>query len=291
MSDPIPLTKPDGTVYAHVCGVCGTIGGGGVARLTDEGATAVTEDSSRDDAERCCVCRTCRAPSPYAIECADCRAKWRAKMEAEAAERAALATTSVAAEDAEHYTLTVNGHALDVAVEDEFGVYTRATVRHRDADDPTRNDDWSKASRCGVAAILEACIGAAYRFDAEEVTLVPKGAVVIPPAITHGRATRADIEHVLRSPAACAAVVTRDVLVAWMRAQGWTLTYTAKNGVEVWYLSTKTAEIDRFVPGDHSAWENWPNTVIDALSAGRAAGDRTWWLDLADLWVASGGKR
>ncbi len=105
------------------------------------------------------------------------------------------------------------------------------------------------------------------------------------------RATRADIEHVLRNPAACAAVVTRDVLVAWMRAQGWTLTYTAKNGVEVWYLSTKTAEIDRFVPGDHSAWENWPNTVIDALSAGRAAGDRTWWLDLADLWVASGGKR
>jgi hypothetical protein len=207
------------------------------------------------------------------------------------AEHAALATESVAAEDAEHYTLTVNGHALDVAVEDEFGVYTRATVRHRDADDPTRNDDWSKASRCGVAAILEACIGAAYRFDAEEVTLVPKGAVVIPPAITHGRATRADIEHVLRSPAACAAVVTRDVLVAWMRAQGWTLTYTAKNGVEVWYLSTKTAEIDRFVPGDHSAWENWPNTVIDALSAGRAAGDRTWWLDLADLWVASGGKR
>jgi len=207
------------------------------------------------------------------------------------AEHAALATESVAAEDAEHYTLTLNGHALDVAVEDEFGVYTRATVRHRDADDPTRNDDWSKASRCGVAAILEACVEAAYRFDAEEVTLVPKGAVVIPPAITHGRATRADIEHVLRSPAACAAVVTRDVLVAWMRAQGWTLTYTAKNGVEVWYLSTKTAEIDRFVPGDHSAWENWPNTVIDALSAGRAAGDRTWWLDLADLWVASGGKR
>ncbi len=179
MSRPIPLTKPDGTVYAHVCGVCGTIGGGGVARLTDEGATAVTEDSSRDDAERCCVCRTCRAPSPYAIECADCRAKWRAKMEAEAAERAALATTSVAAEDAEHYTLTVNGHALDVAVEDEFGVYTRATVRHRDADDPTRNDDWSKASRCGVAAILEACIGAAYRFDAEELTLVPAGHVVV----------------------------------------------------------------------------------------------------------------
>ena len=179
MSRPIPLTKPDGTVHAYACGVCGTIGGGGVARLTDEGATAVTEDSSRDDAERCCVCRTCRAPSPYATECADCRAKWQAKMDVLAAERAALTTTSVAAEDAEHYTLTVNGHALDVSVEDEFGVYTRATVRHRDADDPTRNDDWSKASRCGVAAILEACIGAAHRFDAEEVTLVPAGYVVV----------------------------------------------------------------------------------------------------------------
>jgi hypothetical protein len=30
-----------------------------------------------------------------------------------------------------------------------------------------------------VAAILEACIGAAYRFDAEELTLVPAGHVVV----------------------------------------------------------------------------------------------------------------
>jgi len=290
MTAPIPLTKPDGTVHAYACGHCGFLhcgwshGGGWNERDADR---------TRTEAERCCTCHKCSAfiGSSVRYSCETCDAAWAAEMAKRDAEHAALATESVAAEDAEHYTLTLNGHALDVAVEDEFGVYTRATVRHRDADDPTRNDDWSKASRCGVAAILEACIGAAYRFDAEEVTLVPKGAVVIPPAITHGRATRADIEHVLRSPAACAAVVTRDVLVAWMRAQGWTLTYTAKNGVEVWYLSTKTAEIDRFVPGDHSAWENWPNTVIDALSAGRAAGDRTWWLDLADLWVASGGKR
>jgi len=290
MTAPIPLTKPDGTVHAYACGHCGFLhcgwshGGGWNERDADR---------TRTEAERCCTCHKCSAfiGSSVRYSCETCDAAWAAEMAKRDAEHAALATESVAAEDAEHYTLTLNGHALDVAVEDEFGVYTRATVRHRDADDPTRNDDWSKASRCGVAAILEACVEAAYRFDAEEVTLVPKGAVVIPPAITHGRATRADIEHVLRSPAACAAVVTRDVLVAWMRAQGWTLTYTAKNGVEVWYLSTKTAEIDRFVPGDHSAWENWPNTVIDALSAGRAAGDRTWWLDLADLWVASGGKR
>lgn len=290
MTAPIPLTKPDGTVHAYACGHCGFLhcgwshGGGWNERDADR---------TRTEAERCCTCHKCSAfiGSSVRYSCETCDAAWAAEMAKRDAEHAALATESVAAEDAEHYTLTLNALALDVAVEDEFGVYTRATVRHRDADDPTRNDDWSKASRCGVAAILEACVEAAYRFDAEEVTLVPKGAVVIPPAITHGRATRADIEHVLRSPAACAAVVTRDVLVAWMRAQGWTLTYTAKNGVEVWYLSTKTAEIDRFVPGDHSAWENWPNTVIDALSAGRAAGDRTWWLDLADLWVASGGKR
>ncbi len=290
MTAPIPLTKPDGTVHAYACGHCGFLhcgwshGGGWNERDADR---------TRTEAERCCTCHKCSAfiGSSVRYSCETCDAAWAAEMAKRDAEHAALATESVAAEDAEHYTLTLNGHALDVSVADEFSVYTRATVRHRDADDPTRNDDWSKASRCGVAAILEACVEAAYRFDAEEVTLVPKGAVVIPPAITHGRATRADIEHVLRSPAACAAVVTRDVLVAWMRAQGWTLTYTAKNGVEVWYLSTKTAEIDRFVPGDHSAWENWPNTVIDALSAGRAAGDRTWWLDLADLWVASGGKR
>ena len=179
MSRPIPLSKPDGTVYAYACGACGCIGGSSVTCLTEKGATAVPENESFDYATRCCVCRVCSAPSPYATECADCRAKWRAQRDAEDAERAALTTTSVAAEDADHYTLTVNGHALDVAVEDEFGVYTRATVRHRDADDPTRNGDWSESSRCGGSAILGACAAAASRFDAEEVTLVPAGYVVV----------------------------------------------------------------------------------------------------------------
>ena len=180
MSNPIPLSKPDSTVYAYACGACGCIGGGGI--VCGDGAngwTAISADRSREQAETCCVCRTCGAPAPSEIDCTDCRAKWQAKVEAMHAERAALTTTSVAAEDADHYTLTVNGHALDVAVEDEFGVYTRATVRHRDADDPTRNGDWSESSRCGGSAILGACAAAASRFDAETVTLVPAGYVVV----------------------------------------------------------------------------------------------------------------
>lgn len=155
MTAPIPLTKPDGTVHAYACGHCGFLhcgwshGGGWNERDADR---------TRTEAERCCTCHKCSAfiGSSVRYSCETCDAAWAAEMAKRDAEHAALATESVAAEDAEHYTLTVNGHALDVAVEDEFGVYTRATVRHRDADDPTRNGDWSESSRCGEDAVSHA---------------------------------------------------------------------------------------------------------------------------------------
>ena len=58
--EPIPLTSPNGTVYAYACGQCRHVGGTGtmICAYTDEEVHTMAE-SSREEAERCCVCRGC----------------------------------------------------------------------------------------------------------------------------------------------------------------------------------------------------------------------------------------
>lgn len=56
---PIPLTSPDGTVYAYACGVCHHV------RSPNEMLVPIEPgyfaESSRQDAERCCICMDCGA--------------------------------------------------------------------------------------------------------------------------------------------------------------------------------------------------------------------------------------
>lgn len=77
MSDPMPLTAPDGTVYAYACGRCRRVKGGSeyASRVYSDDEVAQMANHSRNDAERCCTCRGCGASidEPYGM-CAPCKA-------------------------------------------------------------------------------------------------------------------------------------------------------------------------------------------------------------------------
>lgn len=62
----LPLSAPDGTVYAYVCTTCRRVRVSGellVARYEDEHVERMAQ-SSRHQAERCCTCRDCEIELP-----------------------------------------------------------------------------------------------------------------------------------------------------------------------------------------------------------------------------------
>ncbi|MBK8260229.1 MAG: hypothetical protein IPK80_02705 [Nannocystis sp.] len=94
---PIPLTSPDGRVYAWACGQCRRVGGGGaMMRDYDDEIVTYMADASMSDALRCCVCEECgcglvdkwrKVPFRPLHMCEPCGAAWEAR---EAERRAAL---------------------------------------------------------------------------------------------------------------------------------------------------------------------------------------------------------
>ncbi len=90
---PIPLTSPDGIVYAYACGVCHHVCSGG-ERFTVYTGDDVTESAewSRNAAERCCRCLACRGVNPRGssdvLHCAACKPEEDAKFAKWIAERA-----------------------------------------------------------------------------------------------------------------------------------------------------------------------------------------------------------
>jgi len=73
--NPIPLTGPDGGVYAYACGTCHHVSPGGDALLRHDGPDDVAAQHSREMAESCCVCQRCGAViTEYGdLECATCK--------------------------------------------------------------------------------------------------------------------------------------------------------------------------------------------------------------------------
>jgi hypothetical protein len=59
--NPIPLTAPDGRVYAYACGQCHRVGGGSsLLGVTEtDGPVPVLVRASLCDATSCCTCRDC----------------------------------------------------------------------------------------------------------------------------------------------------------------------------------------------------------------------------------------
>lgn len=183
MSNPIPLTKPDSTVYAYACGACGCIGGGGTVVGGSSNWTAVPAEDSRGRAESCCRCRHCDTiERNCGSACKACQARIDAEWAAQRAAHVALAETSVAAESTEKWTLTLNGAVVEIGLDDSdypCTFYT-ATARFRDPERPENNRDWSQPlQRNGIAALLHAAEEASYFLDAETVSLVPAGYVVV----------------------------------------------------------------------------------------------------------------
>jgi hypothetical protein len=90
VSDPIPLTKPDGTVHAYACGVCLCVHASVKPCVWGERHVAM----SREHAAECCVCTRCKQPMPrerkWMSICDTCEPIERA--EKQAAEEASRAT-------------------------------------------------------------------------------------------------------------------------------------------------------------------------------------------------------
>lgn len=86
MSNPVPLTGPDGRTWAWACGRCN--------RLASCGSTLAAVEDIDDQAERflwdardCCVCRICKQPTddaaPSHWECSRCEESRQAKQAVE----------------------------------------------------------------------------------------------------------------------------------------------------------------------------------------------------------------
>jgi hypothetical protein len=69
--NPLPLSAPDGRIYAYACGVCHQVQASSCRLCRLEGPDAILVATSLEHAEGCCRCseRQCRAP----LEAPKCR--------------------------------------------------------------------------------------------------------------------------------------------------------------------------------------------------------------------------
>lgn len=78
---PIPLSAPDGQVYAYACGVCHQVRiGAEMARARLSGPIADLVEWSMESASECCACRRCGVGPIDDYECSDCSRDWRAAL-------------------------------------------------------------------------------------------------------------------------------------------------------------------------------------------------------------------
>ena len=78
--NPIPLSAPNGDVYAYACGRCHQVPSNGRAMWMPETPGPISQMtlSSLERAKTCCTCRTCgcELPALDGIECQACRWWW-----------------------------------------------------------------------------------------------------------------------------------------------------------------------------------------------------------------------
>jgi hypothetical protein len=83
---PIPLSSPDGTVYAYACSVCHQVASDvGVVRRAATGPIPVLVEMSLKRAGHCCTCIGCGASlgneerEAWGVSCGDCSRDWAAR--------------------------------------------------------------------------------------------------------------------------------------------------------------------------------------------------------------------
>ncbi len=118
---PVPLTSPDGTVFAWACGHCRRVGAGHsylTTPYTDEQVASLAENS-RSTAIRCCACRDCGGLYPWTWKSGldsdrplgTCKACWTPERAAAAKARRDAQTARI---EAEHEALA---RSLDKALQ------------------------------------------------------------------------------------------------------------------------------------------------------------------------------
>ena len=81
--NPIPLTAPDGRVYAYACGVCHQVPLGSELFIPDRPSRGPNADcvlSSENSAEYCCTCDACLDPLEAGDFCVCGRCYWSWQM-------------------------------------------------------------------------------------------------------------------------------------------------------------------------------------------------------------------
>lgn len=101
---PIPLSAPDGTVYAYACPRCRKVGMiCSYGQPYDDDAVARVAEHSREDVERCCRCAVCGAdtsPGRWPRECDACKPAQDEKRAASELRWAAKAARDAEAQEA-----------------------------------------------------------------------------------------------------------------------------------------------------------------------------------------------
>lgn len=73
--NPIPLSAPDGRIYAYACGTCHHVRSSSTPMWIDDPPGPQCVEHRRKEAEACCTCHSCHAPMSRinGPTCAACR--------------------------------------------------------------------------------------------------------------------------------------------------------------------------------------------------------------------------
>lgn len=84
MSNPIPLSSPDGVLYGYACGNCHQITVGMTSSAEEGKPNPTTVETNRQYADACCRCARCKLVKKRSFDgvCDDCRPAREAEIEA-----------------------------------------------------------------------------------------------------------------------------------------------------------------------------------------------------------------
>ena len=221
----VPLTKPNGKVYAWACGVCGCVGRAGSVRLTRNGRRwGATAEESRYSAVRCCLCSTCgKLPrsTSFGGRCVACDVAATARAAEERTAAVALTETSVPAPDEERYEIVGGSGRVEISLAlDPYGISNTATARFRPEGRPEINHDYAEHSRSEAFAVYGAAVKALHHLDWDgEVPTLRR----VPEPFDFGDDFAGALAFVMavETPRDAAALITADTLATYLRARAW----------------------------------------------------------------------
>lgn len=115
----IPLSSPEGVIYAYACGLCHRVHSGTIFKENDESEVAIELKFSQENAEECCKCRSCDKVKRGLFICDECVAKQEAEWEAEEVPRKAARDQALAKSKDKDAALALNSLMSEIS-EDHY---------------------------------------------------------------------------------------------------------------------------------------------------------------------------